>query len=205
MSIDVTTLVLGWVIDYGAPIIFIVLLLGGMGIPLPGVFIVIAAGAFIRQELLHLYFTPLVGLIAVVIGDSCVYAAGRFASGRIEKRFGASSAWTNANQQFERRGGIAIYLSRWLVTPLAVPTNLIAGSSRFGVGRFLMFDTAGEITWLLLFGGLGYAFGDQWSLITDIVSNFSGLIASVLAVAGGMYLLVWYYRRQPREAQLRNG
>ncbi|MEM7532730.1 MAG: DedA family protein [Chloroflexota bacterium] len=199
MSIDITTLVLGWVIDYGAPIVGLVLLLGGAGIPLPSVLVVIAAGAFIRQELLDMYTTPIIGLVCVVIGDTIVYSVGRFASQWIERRFGDNQTWQNAQEMFERRGGIAIYLSRWLITPLAVPTNLIAGSSRYRFSRFLFFDTAGEITWLAIFGGLGYSFGDQWSLITDFISNFSGLILSVLAVLVGIYLLIRYIRT-PQES-----
>lgn len=202
MDIDLTTTVLGWVIDYGAPMIFGVLLLGGAGAPLPTVLIVIATGAFIRQEMLSLYTTPLLGLIGVVIGDSLVYGVGRFASQWIERRFGASDSWKSAQRRFEKRGGIAIYLTRWLITPLAVPTNLVAGSSRYPIGRFLFYDTAGELTWLILFGGIGYAFGDQWALITDIVSNFSGLIGSILAIGGGIYLLVWYMQRQKSNRSL---
>ncbi|MEM7125120.1 MAG: DedA family protein [Chloroflexota bacterium] len=202
MDIDITTLVLGWVINYGAPMIFCVLILSGMGLPLPAVLIVIAAGAFIRQELLSLYTTPILGLIGVVTGDSVVYGVGRFGNRWIEQRFGSSSTWRSAQQQFEKRGGIAIYLTRWLITPLAVPTNLVAGGSRYSFGRFLAYDTAGEITWLALFGGLGYAFGDQWSLITDLVTNFSGLLASILAVAVGIYLMVWYMKRQRNSAGL---
>ena len=63
--------------------------------------------------------------------------------------------------EVKRRGGIAIYLTRWLFTPLALPTNLIAGSSGYPFWKFLLFDIAGEITWILLYGGLGYAFGSQ--------------------------------------------
>lgn len=202
MEIDITTMVLGWVLDYGAPIIFVVLMLGGAGMPLPTVLVVIAAGAFMRQELLSLYMTPILGFVGVLIGDTVVYGVGRFANKWIERRFGDSDAWHSAQQQFEKRGGIAIYLTRWLITPLAVPTNLVAGSSRYPLGRFFFYDAAGEITWLLLFGGLGYAFGDQWSLITDMVSNFSGVIASVLAIGAGVYLLVGYLRRHRDDNQL---
>lgn len=201
VDIDLTALVLGWMIDYGAPMVGGILLIGAMGAPLPTVLVVIAAGAFIRQELLNMYTTPLWGLVGVVIGDTFVYGAGRFANQWLEPWFGESATWKQAQQQFDKRGGIAIYLTRWLITPLAVPTNLIAGSSGYAFSKFLFFDTAGEITWFVVFGGLGYIFGDQWELITELVTNFSGLIVSGLLIAAGVYLLVRLSRR-PKSAEL---
>jgi len=203
MNIDLTTFVLDWIIDYGSPMVGGVLLLGALGVPLPGSLVVIAAGAFMRQELLSLYTTPLWGLAGVVAGDTVVYGAGRLANQWFEKRLGANATWKNAQQQFDKRGGIAIYLTRWLITPLAIPTNLIAGSSGYPAGRFLFFDTTGEITWVLLFGGLGYAFGDQWELITELITNFSGLIVSLLLVGVGVYLLVRFSRQSREVAKAR--
>jgi membrane-associated protein len=203
MNIDLSTLVLGWIIDYGAPMVGGVLLLGALGLPLAGQLVVIAAGAFMRQQLLDMYTTPLWGLLGVVAGDTIVYGIGRFASKSIEKRFGESASWRNAQAQFTKRGGIAIYLTRWLITPLAIPTNLIAGGSRYSFGRFLFFDIAGEITWILLYGGLGYAFGDQWDLITELIGNFSGVIVSVLLIGVGVYLLVRFSRKRRPVAEVR--
>lgn len=201
MDIDLTTLVLGWIIDYGPPMVGGILLIGAMGAPLPNVLVVIAAGAFVRQELLNMYTTPVWGLVGAVAGDTVVYGVGRFANQSIERRFGESATWKKAQKQFDKRGGIAIYLTRWLITPLAIPTNLIAGSSRYAFNRFLFFDTAGEVTWIVVFGGLGYAFGDQWELISEFVTNFSGLIVSGLLIGAGVYLLVRLSRR-PKSAEL---
>ena len=58
----------------------------------------------------------------------------------------------------DRSGGLSIYLTRWLLTPLAIPTNLPVGASGYPLRKFLAFDLAGELTWLLVLRGLGYAF-----------------------------------------------
>lgn len=192
---DWTSLVLEAIINYGAPMVCGILMVGAMGIPLPGTLVVIAAGAFMRQELLNIYTTPLLGLVGVVAGDTCVFGIGRFANQWIERRFGHSASWQKSQETFEQRGGIAIYLTRWLLTPLALPTNLVAGSSGYGFSKFFFFDVAGELTWILLYGGLGYAFGAQWELITEFISNFSGLIISVLAIAVGIYLLIRFWHK----------
>lgn len=198
-ELDLNQLLLAWMLSYGSPVVGGALLLGALGLPLPGTIIVIAAGAFIRQNLLDVYSTPLLALSGAVAGDIISYSIGRFARLWIQKRFGQAAAWKNAQAYFERRGGIAIYLTRWLVTPVAVPTNLIAGSSGYSFLKFLLFDAAGEVTWIVLYGGLGYAFGSQWELISDLLSNFSGLIVGVLALGGGVYLLLRFGRKTKTE------
>ena len=177
----------------------IILFLSALGTPIPGTVVVIAAGAFIRQDLLSIYTIPAFGLLGSVLGDSVIFGIGRFSSGWVERKFGESESWMNAKQSVDQRGGMAIYLSHWFLPLLAVPTNLVAGSSKFPFSKLLMSDTAGRMTWFVLYGGLGYMFGAQWELITEFLSNFSGLIVGVFAVLLGIYLLVRYFRKQPEQ------
>lgn len=171
------------------------LFLGGLGLPLPGTLIVIASGAFMRQNLLDVYLTPLLGYIGTIAGDSALYALGYFASGWIKARFGMTSAWKNAHLLFERRGGTAIFLTRWLLTAIAFPITLIAGSSGYHFRKFFVYAVLGELTWVLLYGGLGYAFGSQWELISDFISNFSGFALGALALGVGIYLFVHFGKK----------
>lgn len=184
---DLTDQFLTWFITFGSPMLALALLLGALGIPLPGTFFVIASGAFMRQGVLDMYSTPFLALLGAVTGDTLSYGLGRFARVGIKRRFGQSAAWQRAETTLEQRGGIAVYLTRWLLTPIAVPTNLVAGSGGYPLWKFLVYDVSGEITWLLLFGGLGYAFGSQWEAISQFVSDFSGVLVGVAAVGVGIY------------------
>lgn len=94
--------------------------------------------------------------------------------------------------KLERSGGISIYLTRWLLTPLAIPTNLLAGASGYPLRKFLAFDIADELTWLLMLGGLGYAFSAPSALIGDAVDSYSGPLAG-LAVGG---VFIWWLVRR---------
>jgi membrane-associated protein len=196
---DLNDLLLTYLITYGSPMLAAALLLGALGLPVPGTLIVIAAGAFVRQGVLDIYSTPSLGLSGAVGGDLIVYGLGRFARVWIQKRFGQSPIWQKAEAYFRRRGGIAIYLTRWLFTPLAVPTNLIAGSSGYPFWKFLVFDVSGELTWIVLYGGLGYAFGSQWELISDFISDFSGLLLGIVILVAGVYFL-FRLRKRPAPA-----
>jgi membrane-associated protein len=176
------------IINYGAPILGVIVFIGAMGAPFPGTLIVIAVGAFARQGLLTWYTTGLIALACVVLGDSLSYAMGHYAREPVLRRFQNSKNWIQAEETFNSWGGMSIFWSRFLVTGIAVPVNLIAGTSGFGFRRFLLFDLIGETIWIFGYGGLGYLFGTQWEVISDLLSNVSGLTLGLVLLAIGIWL-----------------
>jgi len=176
------------VINYGAPLFALLLFLGALGIPVGASVLVIAAGAFSQQGILAWPITALLGLLGSVLGDAIGFGIGFYAKDWVDGRFGKSSVWRNAQASFDSRAGLAIYLTRFLITALAVPTNLIAGGSGIRFRRFIAYDSVGEFTWIILYGGLGYLFGSQWELVSDFISNFGGLILGVVILGGGIWL-----------------
>ena len=197
MSIDITSLALGWMADYGAPMVGALLYLGGLGVPLPGTLLVIACGAFIRQSVLDATQTPILGYLGTIAGDASLFAIGALASGPIQKRFGQTAAWVYAHDMFQKRGGISIFLTRWLLTAVAFPITLIAGSSGYRFRKFMLFAMLGELTWITLYGAVGYAFGSQWELVSDFISNLSGFIVGAVALGAGIYILLKFGKKTP--------
>ncbi|TWU37778.1 hypothetical protein Q31b_45670 [Novipirellula aureliae] len=181
--------VLTWIVAYGPPFLGATLFLCAVGVPLPGTIFVIAGGAFMRQGVMDVTWTPIEAFAGAVLGDLTSYGMGRSMRVRIQRRFSDSPKWKRAESTFQKRGGVAIYLTRWLLTPLAVPTNLLAGSGGYSLKRFIAFDIAGELTWLLVFGGLGYGFGSQWEAISDLSRDFTGLFVGIAICIAGVYLL----------------
>ena len=201
---EVSDLFLNWIITYGPPVLAAALFTGAMGIPLPGTVFVIAAGAFVRQDVLSLLPTLGIGLVGVMAGDTLSFGMGRLAHGWVHRRFAHTKGWQQAAGQFEQRGGTAVYLTRWLFTPLAIPTNLVAGTSGYSTWSFLTYDLAGELTWLLLYGALGYSFGSQWEAISTFISDFSGVIAGVAVLAIGVYFFL-RPKKKEGESSIVNG
>src|SRR5215212_3977247 len=192
---DVSDLLLTYIVTYGAIVLSAVFLAAAVGVPLPSTLCVVAGGAFIQQGVLDLGSTIGMGLAGVLVGDILSYGMGHLLRGPIEKRYGQSAIWQRAEQYFARRGGIAIFLTRCLLTPIAIPINLIAGSSDYQFGRFVAYDAAGELTWLLCYGALGYFFGSQWEYVSDLISNASGLLVGLLIAGVGAYALLRWNRR----------
>jgi membrane protein DedA with SNARE-associated domain len=182
-------------INYGAPAFAILLFLGALGVPVGASVLVIAAGAFSQQGILEWPVTAILGLIGAVIGDAISFGIGFYAKDWVDQRFGHSPTWRSAEETFDKRAGLAIYLTRFLVTALAIPINLIAGGSGILFRRFILYDTLGEITWIALYGGLGYIFGSQWELVSDFISNFGGLLLGLVILGVGIWLWTRRLRR----------
>jgi membrane-associated protein len=196
MSIsDLSDTLLTSIVTYGAFALGAVVLLAALGLPLPSTFFVLASGAFVQQGVLDLIPTVLVALVCVVVGDTLSYGMGRLLRRPIHARFGRSDTWRRAEQYFSHRGALAIYLTRCILTPIAVPMNLVAGSSGYTAARFVGFAAAGELTWLLAYGALGYVFGSQWEAVSDLISNFSGVLVGLLIAGAGAYTLIRWQRR----------
>jgi len=176
------------IINYGIPILGAIVLLGAIGIPFPGTIIVIAVGAFCRQGFLSWPLTGLIALTCVVLGDCLSYAMGFYAREPVLRRFSDSDKWIQAENAFQRWGGMSILLTRFLITGLAVPVNLIAGTGNFPFRRFLLYDLAGETIWIFGYGGLGYLFGPQWEAVGTFLSNISGLLLGLLLLGVGIWL-----------------
>jgi membrane protein DedA with SNARE-associated domain len=194
---DLNDLLLTAIVTYGAVALAAVFLLAALGLPLPSTLCVVAGGAFIQQGALDLSTTIMLGLVGVVLGDTLSYGMGRLLRSPIERRYGQSAAWLRAEVCFARRAAIAIFLTRCVLTPIALPINLVAGSSVYPLGRFVVYVAAGELTWLLGYGALGYLFGSQWEYVSDLISNASGLLVGLVIAGVGVYALI---RRQRRPA-----
>lgn len=193
---DLNDLLLTYIVTYGAVVLATVFMLAAVGLPLPSTLCVVAGGAFVQQGVLTPYTTIGLALAGVVLGDTLSYGMGRLLRNPIQRRYGQSAAWLRAEAYFARRAAIAIFLTRCVLTPIAVPINLVAGSSDYSLRQFVAYDAAGELTWLLAYGALGYVFGSQWEYVSDLISNASGLLVGLAIAGAGAYALI-RWQRQP--------
>lgn len=185
---------------YGPVTLALAMFLGTLGIPAPLPILALAAGAFARYGSINWGMALLLALTGATLGDSLGYVVGRFAAQWAQRRFGNSADWDKARDRFHRNGDLAIFITRFLLTPLAVPTNLIAGISGYPYQRFFVYTVAGTLVFLVFFGGLGYTFGRQWSVVGELVSDYSVWIVGATIVGIVVYLLIrrWYRHKRFR-------
>lgn len=189
------------IINYGTPLLGVVVFIGGLGIPLPCTALVIAAGAFARQGYLPWHTAALISIVSVVIGDGLSYSMGYYASGHVLKRFSGTPQWHEAEKSFQKWGPLSIFFSRFLVTAIALPVNLLSGTTRYGYRKFFFYDVLGEIVWIFGYGGLGYLFGSQWEVVNEFLSNFGGVtLGIIIFVIGVRQAFSWQNKKRQLSA-----
>ncbi len=176
------------VINYGAPILGGIVFVSALGVPFPATVIVIAVGAFSREGFLPWHTTGLIALVCVVLGDCVGYGAGYYVRGPVLRWLGRSDQWARAESFFQRWGGMSVFLTRFLITGIASPVNVMAGMGKISFRTFLLYDVTGEAIWVFGYGGLGYLFGSQWELVGEFMGNFGGLILGVALSGIGIWL-----------------
>lgn len=184
-------------LNQGNLLLGVALFLAALGIPLPASMLVIAAGAFTRQGVLAWEGAATAALLGAVAGDGCSYLVGRYGLDRMSTRLQDAVRQSITAKRFARWGGWSVFVTRFLLTPVALPVNLLAGSTRYPWHRFMGAVLAGELAWVALFGGLGYVFADQWESMSQLASDFGGMLVGIALTAAGV-MLVWRRQKRPK-------
>lgn len=194
--IDVSEWLLTALLNHGSTLLGGTLFLAAFGLPLPATMMLMAAGSFTRQGFLPLEGALLSACVGAVAGDGCSYWLGRTGLKLVPQRITGSQGWQRAAALFSRWGGWGVFFSRFLLTPVALPVNLLAGSTGYPWQRFLSAVVAGEVIWVVLFGGLGYLFTRQWEDLSQLAGDAAGLLMGAVLVSGGIWALVSSRRRR---------
>lgn len=166
----------------------------------PGEVGMVLVGAAGHRAELPLWGLVAAGSLGAVVGDSASYCLGRaVAAGRIPgsqrlvRRAGRSLA--RAEAFFERNGGRAVFLGRW-VGALRAVVPFAAGLARMPYRRFLLWNVAASLGWVTTVVGAGWVLGDT---VADLVGDLSSML-SLLVVAALVVLVVVRRRRRRRGA-----
>jgi membrane-associated protein len=173
-------------LNYGNPLLGGFLFLAALGVPLPATMLLMAAGAFTRQGVLGIEGAATAAVLGAIAGDGCSYLIGRYGAKLLPGRWRTETGLSRVSNLFIRWGGWSVFLTRFLLTPIALPVNLLAGSTRYPWHRFMGAVMLGEVTWVLLFGGLGHYFAAQWESIGQITGDVVGMLVGVVLVVLGV-------------------
>jgi membrane protein DedA with SNARE-associated domain len=177
----VTEALLGLVPTYGAAFLFAVTFLGCLGVPISGSLALLAAGAFVGSGDIGAVAAVGAGFAGAVGGDQTGYwlgARGGPAARRFADRRGAGAALARAEAFASARGASAVFLTRWLLSPLGPATNLASGLIGMPWRRFTLAGASGEAVWVALYIGLGWAFADSIPAIADLAGSFARFLAA---------------------------
>lgn len=196
---NLQTILLDALANYGAFAIFVAILLASIGVPLPSSFLLVAAGSFVTQGEMNLWSVLLAATLGAILGDHIGYGIGRI-GGRafvhgVGQRVNAGAMLTQAEATMQRWGGLGIFLSRWLLTAVGPYVNLTSGLMGYHLLRFSFWDILGELLWVGLYVQVGRLFSDQLATISDALGDLTWVVLGVVAIVFIGYKLIQSLRQ----------
>ncbi|MEW6072059.1 MAG: DedA family protein [Planctomycetota bacterium] len=185
--------------SYLAP--FVVLLLCGLGLPLPEEVSLIGSGLLLHRGEVRFVPITLVCAAAILIGDSIPFWLGRrYGMSALKIRWVARilhpERFARLRIRFEEHGVWATFACRFLAG-FRTPGYFIAGTMGMRYPRFLLIDLAGVVLSVPVSIYLGKIFGGSVDRLTETVHDIH-LILAFLTLSL-VLILVLSRRRRPRE------
>ena len=185
---------------FGVPLL---LILGGLGLPIPEEGPIILAAVLSKHETLWTPLAFLSCLIGVLVGDFIVYGLGyiygeRVLQFRLTRQFLSREREVQIKGYFHRHGFKILVLGRFAVG-FRTAAYLTAGILRLGALRLLAMDTIAALLSTSLFFGLGYVFTHQ---IEALIKAAEHALAWILGACIAGVLLYRYIKGRSRSRKL---
>ncbi len=192
--------VVEFLIKHGYTLLFAWVLVEQMGLPIPAIPLLLAAGALAGSGKMDLTISVSLALIAVILADLFWYSLGRYRGGRILKllcriSLEPDSCVRRTESLFVRHGARSLLVAKF-VPGLNTAAPSLAGIFRMPLRRFLIFDSLGGFFWVVTFAGLGFIFSDQLEQIAAHSLRWGGWLVAVLAGSLAAYILWKYIQRR---------
>jgi membrane protein DedA with SNARE-associated domain len=189
-----------FLIRHGYTLLFGWVLVEQLGLPIPAVPLLLAAGALAGSGKLNVALAVSLALIAVILADLFWYSLGRSHGGRILKllcriSLEPDSCVRRTENLFVRHGARSLLVAKF-IPGLNTAAPSLAGIFRMPVRRFMLFDSLGGLFWVLTFTSLGFAFSDQLERIAAYAVRWGGWLIAFLAGSLAAYVLWKYIQRQ---------
>ena len=179
--------------------LFVILLLCGMGLPMPEDIALLAGGFLVHRGIIRYPITLAVSLLGVVAGDNSLFFLGRRFGTGLVRYFGLNRPGSKAQIErirafMHRHGHRAIFYARFLAGLRAL-IYLTAGS--FGVTplRFLLYDLLGAVISVPIVVSIGYLFGGQLEVVVHYLGGFERLLWIVVVLSLAIYGMRLLYTR----------
>lgn len=181
-------------------LVLIVLLLCGLGIPLPEDVALITGGFLVFKGAARLEVMIVVAFLGILGGDSCAFFLGRRLGDGLVRRWPfrhiiTPSKRSKVERLFARYGEKIVVAARFMPGVRAV-TYFCAGTARMRYSRFIAFDGLAATVSAPVFVMLGWKFGDKIDrLIKAVRRGQSAVVVGAIVIIGAA-LLARYLRRR---------
>lgn len=196
-----------FLIDHGLPLVFAVVFLEQLGLPLPAMPWLLAAGSLSSTQQFNLPLGIAVALVACLIADFFWFYLGRHRGNQVLSflcriSLEPDSCVRRTLNVFTRYGLRGVVVSKFL-PGMGTITPPLAGMSGINAGRFFLFDALGSLLYCGVFLLLGHFFSNQITQIGMAIAHIGGSALSLLVAISALYIAYKYWQRQRLLHELR--
>ncbi len=139
---------------------FMVLILCGLGLPVPEDVVLVSAGALGEMDGRKWTDVALLMYAGVMLGDTTIFFAGRYYGSRLRasrwfQRYFSEKKQTKVENLFDRYDSWVLFVGRFL-PGLRAPVFFTAGSTRVKFWKFILFDGLAALISVPFFVWLGH-------------------------------------------------
>ncbi len=172
---------------------FLVLLLCGLGLPLPEELTLLGSGLLLHRGQVEFVPISVVCALAILLGDSVPYWLGRrYGMHALRIRWVARilhpERFSRLQRRFEEHGNWATFACRFFAG-IRIPGYFVAGTMGMPYPRFLLLDVLGVLISVPVSIYLGKVFGGEMDRLHERMENFH-LILAFLVLSLLLILLV---------------
>jgi membrane protein DedA with SNARE-associated domain len=182
--------------------IFLLLILGGMGLPFPEDTTLILSGFLVSHDVIKPFRTFLVIYSGLLISDFFLYFVGKKYGRMIvtHKRFSkimSPERLSILEDKFNRKGILFILVGRHLIG-LRAQIFLVAGVMRMPAIKFLMADAASAILTVTLMVGIGYLGGNSIQVLKKDLTRIDHIAVVVFMIMFVSGIVFWYFKNKSK-------
>jgi membrane protein DedA with SNARE-associated domain len=195
--------VLHWITQYGYIAIYLCLVFGIVGLPIPDETMMTFSGYLVYTGTLSLPLTLMTALAGSISGITISYALGRFLGMTVVHKYGKyfrldEAHIAKAHAWFDRIGHWALTVG-YFIPGVRHFTAYAAGISELSPRTFAIYAYMGSLLWVSTFISLGYFLGERWKAVEANIHVYllwGGIAIGVLLIA---YFVWWkWIRKKPQ-------
>ena len=193
--------------QYGEILLFAVVFAEQIGLPLPAVPVLLAAGALAGAGKIDLTGAIVLSIIASLAGDLIWYELGRRRGRRALNLLCRISlepdSCVRRTENFFTRYGVRSLVLAKFIPGLSTLAPALAGLFRISMQRFLLFNGLGAVLWTLAFVIPGYLLSDQIERLAEEAERLGLWLAFFFGTGIAAYIMYKYIHRQLLLRELR--
>lgn len=190
--------ILDFLVHFHSAGLFILLILGGVGLPFPEDATLILCGFLISQHFVHLVRALVTVYLGLLCADSIVYHIGKKYGRKIVThprfhRFLSPRKLAELEGKFIHRGVWIILLGRHLAG-LRIQIFIAAGVMRMQYLKFITADAVSALFTITVMVGIGYVGGNSWEILRKDITRIEHVALLGISVIATGYVLYKYFR-----------